>query len=252
MNSAPIPEDKADEVFRLAAQLQAKAQQASGYSPDELMQAGADAQISAEFIQAALEQLQQQEQAAQQRQQHAKQTQKQLRRIGIGIGAVVFLWTIWTANALSDAEQNVDLAWAQVENQFQRKADLIPNLITVAQSGAEREQVLVSLLTQSRQNYLSAETANEKLQAAQQVDEAIAEFESYLSHNPQLGTSQLFLGLQDEMAGTENRIATERMRYNQAVAAYNQQVSRFPGSILAQLLGFEPRSLFSANRNSNP
>jgi LemA protein len=173
-----------------------------------------------------------------------------LLKIGAGFVAVSVLWSIWTYNSLSKTTSEVEAAWAQVENQLQRRADLIPNLVSVTQAYAKQEQELVSLLVQSREAYLQAVTPNEKTAAIAKVNQSIKRFGDYAAANPQLQSSQLFINLQYEIAGTENRIAVERMRYNKAVQSYNQQIQQFPNSVLAQAFGFKSKSFFQTTTPS--
>ena len=168
-------------------------------------------------------------------------------KIGVGILVAIALWSIWTYNSLSTATSRVEASWAQVENQIQRRADLIPNLISVTQAYAKQEKELISLLVQSHKAYLQALTSEEKVVAYSEVNQAITSFRNYFTGNPHLQSSQLFINLQYELAGTENRLAVERMRYNQAVQAYNQKIQRFPNSLLAKAMGFKNKSFFQAS-----
>lgn len=237
-----IPEDIAPEVLTLASRYYACSSQS--YSVSELVQAGSEAQIPAEFIVQAIREVQEQREQKLEQQKQARLMRQMLLKVGAGIAIVSALWSIWTYNSLSRNASNVDAAWAQVENQFQRRADLIPNLVSVTQAYAKQEQELVSLLIKSREAYLQAVTPNQKAAVAANVNEAIKRFRNYAAVNPQLQSSQLFINLQYELAGTENRIAVERMRYNQAVQAYNQKVQQFPSSVLAIAFGFEKKPLF--------
>jgi len=227
----------APEVFALASRLYA--QQSQEYSLEELIQAGAEAQIPPELIRQAAQEIRAQKIKARERQQ-------KLKVLAIGVGAVVVTWGIWTYNRLSSAAQRVDAAWAQVENQLQRRADLIPNLVQVTQTDAQSQQDLAAQLMESRQAYLKADTPADKLASWKRLDQAIDQFEAYTARNSQLQAAQGFINLQYELAGTENRIAVERMRYNQAVQTYNQQVQSFPTVLWAPLLGLESRPFFSA------
>ena len=168
----------------------------------------------------------------------------------IAIVKAIALWSGWTYNSLSNTESIADLAWAQVENQLQRRADLIPKLIQITEAYAQQEQELISLLVESRQTYLQASTSEDKLQSLQSLNRAIASFWNYAATNPQLRSSQLYNNLQYELTGTENRIAVERMRYNQAVKTYNQKNQQFPNFIAAHIFGFEkmPLSQLTAHR----
>lgn len=243
MKEPGISEQMTPEVFALASRLYAQKNQE--YSLTELMQAGIEAQIPPEFIQQAVQQIQA-------KQFQARERQKQLKLFLISIGAVITLWGVWTYNTLKSAAQKVDSAWAQVENQFQRRADLIPNLVSVTQAYSRHERELVTLLTNSRQTYLQANNPDEKLGAMTQISQAIDQFKTYSVRNPQLQSSQAFINLQYELAGTENRIAVERMRYNQAVETYNQKVEAFPNSILSVVFGFQPKVFYQAQTTTAP
>jgi hypothetical protein len=123
-------------------------------------------------------------------------------------------------------------------------------LVSITQAYVKHEQELVSVLVKSREAYLQAVTPNEKAAAIAKVNQAIKRFGDYAAANPQLQSSQLFINLQYEIAGTENRIAVERMRYNKAVQSYNQQIQQFPNSVLAQAFGFKSKSFFQTTTTS--
>ena len=243
-----IPEDIATEVLTLASRYYAGSTQ--GYSVSELMQAGSEVQIPAEFIEQAIREIQAERKQQQEQKKRSRLMRQRLLKMGAGFMAVSVFWSIWTYNSLSNKASNVDAAWAQVENQLQRRADLIPNLVSVTQAYAKQEQELISLLVQSREAYLQAVTPNEKAVAIAKVNQSIKRFGDYAAANPQLQSSQLFINLQYEIAGTENRIAVERMRYNKAVQSYNQQIQQFPNLVLARAFGFKSRSLFQTTTSS--
>ena len=229
-----IPEDIASEVFTLASQYYAK--EIQSYSMSNIVEAGAEVHIPPELIQQAIQEIQT-------RQKRARQQRQMLLKVGVGMLTAIALWSGWTYNSLSNAESNVDLAWAQVENQLQRRADLIPNLVRVTEAYAQQEKELVSVLLESRQTYLQANTQEDKLQSLQSLNRALDSFWDYAATNSQLRSSQLYKSLQYEMAGTENRIAVERMRYNQAIKTYNQKIKQFPHLLLANIFGFSKMSL---------
>jgi LemA protein len=243
-----IPEDIAPEVLALASRYYACSTQS--YSVSELVQAGSEAQIPAEFIQQAIRDIQVQREQKLEQQKRAQHIRQMLLKIGAGVVTVSAIWSIWMYNSLSSNASKVSAAWAQVENQLQRSADLIPNLVSVTQAYAKHEQELVSLLVKSRVAYLQAVTPNEKAAAIANVNQAIKLFGDYAAANPQLQSSQLFINLQYEIAGTENRIAVERMRYNNAVQNYNQQIQQFPNSVLAKAFGFKIKSFFQTTTTS--
>ncbi|MCG6135920.1 MAG: LemA family protein [Nostoc sp. LLA-1] len=237
-----IPEEIAPEVLELASRYYADHTQS--YSTSDLIAAGQEVDIPVEFIQQAIQDVQakhQQQQAAQRQLAHLRQ---RLLIIGAGVVAAFAVWTGWTYNSMQSSSNRVDAAWAQVENQLQRRADLIPNLVNITQAYATQEQELVALLERSRQTYLQADTPAEKAEATTQVNQAIDSFSKYATANPQLQSSQLFTNLQYELTGTENRLAVERMRYNQAVQTHNQKIQSFPNLLVANMFGFEKQEFF--------
>lgn len=238
-----IPEKIAPQIFALASRLYAAENQ--GYSLTQLIEAGREAQIPPEYVQQALQQLQ------------AKQIKKSHRQNKVKLallsaGAAIAIWSTWTYNSLSGAAQRVDSTWAQVENQFQRRSDLIPNLVSVTQAHAKHESYLVTQLIQARQNYLKAENQPQSIAAVQEMNQAIDKFQDYVVRNPQLQSAQMFINLQYELTGTENRIAVERMRYNHAVQDYNNQVKSFPNTLVSPMFGFYPRPFFKAQTTDVP
>lgn len=241
-----IPEEIVPEVLELASRYYADYTQS--FAESELVAAAKEVRIPAEFIQQAIREVQRQRQQKLERQKKATQQRQRLLSVGVAILGVIALSGMWTYNTLVSSASRVNAAWAQVENQLQRRADLIPNLVSVTQAYAQQEKALVTLLVQSRQSYLQALTPAQKAAAIAKIDQAIASFHQYAATNPQLQSSQLFINLQYEMAGTENRLAVERMRYNQAVQAYNQQVQAFPTSLLAKAWGFHQQSFFQATK----
>lgn len=140
----------------------------------------------------------------------------------------------------------VDKQWSQVENQFQRRFDLIPNLVASVQGQMKQEQAVFGAIAEARTKYGGATTVNEKAAAASQVESALGRLLVVMENYPQLKTDTVVVRLMDELSGTENRIAVERERFNTAVTAYNGAVMRFPGMILAKVFGFGPRELFKA------
>ncbi len=243
-----IPEEIAPEVLALASRYYAQSTQS--YSMSELVQAASEVQIPAEFIQQAIREIEALREQKLEQQKRSRHMRQMLLTIGAGIVAISAIWSIWTYNSLSSTASKVGAAWAQVENQLQRRADLIPNLVSVTQGYAKHEQELVSLLMKSREAYLQAATPNEKATAIANVNQAIERFRNYAAANPQLQSSQLFINLQYEITGTENRIAVERMRYNNAVQSYNQQIQQFPNSVLANVFGFKSKSFFQTTTTS--
>ena len=132
----------------------------------------------------------------------------------------------------------VNGAWAQVNVVLQRRADLIPNLVETVKGFAAQEQTVFGEIAKARAAYLSAGTPAEKIAANGQLDRAMVKFLAVTENYPQLKSNENFLRLQDELAGTENRIAVERRRYNETVQDYNTFIALFPNSLVASMGGF--------------
>ncbi|MBW4562459.1 MAG: LemA family protein [Mojavia pulchra JT2-VF2] len=245
-----IPEEIAPEVLELASRYYANHTQS--YSASELVAAGQEVDIPAEYIQQAIRDVQAKHKQQQEKQKHLAHLRQTLLIFGTGIVTALAVWIAWTYNSIQSSSTRVEAAWAQVENQLQRRADLIPNLVNVTQAYAKQQKELVSLLVRSRQAYLQAATPNEKAATTVQINQAIDRFRNYAATNPQLQSSQLFINLQYELTGTENRLAVERMRYNQAVQAHNQKIQSFPNSLVANTFGFESKEFFQATNTSFP
>ena len=245
-----IPSDIAPEVLELASRYYAE--QEKSYSDSELVEAATEAGIPARFIEQAIRDIRAQHQHKIEQHRQAIKHRQMLLKISAVLLVAIAFWNIWTYNSLSGAALKTEAAWAQVENQLQRRADLIPNLVSVTQTYAQHEKELISLLVQSREAYLQAVTSSEKATAMVQVNQAIGRFRDLVSTNPQLQSSQLFVNLQYELAGTENRLAVERMRYNRSVQNYNQKIQRFPNSLIAKALGFEKQSFFWSTTSHVP
>jgi LemA protein len=245
-----IPEEIAPEVLELASRYYANHTQT--YSASDLVAAGKEVDIPAEFIQQAIRDVELRHKQQQDQQKRLAHFRQRLLIIGAGIVAALTVWTGITYNSIQNRTIRVEAAWAQVENQLQRRADLIPNLVNVTQNYAKQEKDLVALLERSRQAYLQAATPDEKAGATVQINQAINRFRSYAATNPQLQSSQLFINLQYELAGTENRLAVERMRYNQAVQGYNQKIQSFPNSVVASTFGFKKKEFFQATNTEVP
>ncbi|MGB2926271.1 MAG: LemA family protein [Limnothrix sp.] len=235
-NNPRIPDEIAKEVLDLASRYYAEYQ--DSYSQTELVNIGGEVEIPPELIEKAIADIQRQREEAKIQQLQKQDQQKLLRKIGIGVGFFVGLWSIFTYNQLSGAKSEVRAAWAQVENQQQRRADLIPNLVDLTKAYANQEERIVSQLIAARENYLIAETPTEKSAAIATIDEAISDFSAYTAQNPAMTSNQLFTNLQYELAGTANRLAVERKRYNESVSEYEQKINGFPNVIIAKIAGF--------------
>jgi len=141
-------------------------------------------------------------------------------------------------NQMAIKREAVNAAWAQVDVVLQRRADLIPNLVETVKGFATQEQTVFGEIARARSAYLSAGTPSEKIAANGQLDAALAKVLVLTENYPQLKSNENFLRLQDELAGTENRIAVERRRYNDVVQDYNTFIALFPNSLVASIGGF--------------
>jgi len=141
-------------------------------------------------------------------------------------------------NQMAIKREAVNGAWAQIDVVLQRRADLIPNLVETVKGFAGQEQTVFGEIAKARAAYLSAGTPSEKIAANGQLDGAMVKFLAFTENYPQLKSNENFLRLQDELAGTENRIAVERRRYNEVVQDYNTFIALFPNSLVASMSGF--------------
>jgi len=165
-------------------------------------------------------------------------------------------WAISVQNRLVGLEQDVNEKWAQVQNVYQRRADLIPNLVETVKGFAAQERTVLTEVTQARAGAssikLTPEALNDpqamaKFQAAQnQLSGALSRLLVTVERYPELKSNQNFLTLQSQLEGTENRITVERQRYNTAVRDYNTRLRIFPGSLVAGMMGFRPKAFFEA------
>src|ERR1700741_557408 len=141
-------------------------------------------------------------------------------------------------NQMAIKREAVNAAWAQVDVVLQRRADLIPNLVETVKGYAAQEEKVFGDIAAARAALIGAKTPQDKIAANGQLDSALSRLLVVVENYPQLRSNENFLRLQDELAGTENRIAIERRRYNEAVQDYNTYISLFPNNIVASLSGF--------------
>lgn len=151
----------------------------------------------------------------------------------IGLGSVSFFSGKY--NSFVAMNQNVDKSWAQVENVLQRRNDLIPNLVATVQGYAIQEQEVFIKVAQARNQAMAAKTIDDKIKANQAVSGALLTLMATVERYPEIKSNQNFMALQDELAGTENRIAVERKRYNDSVQEYNTFAKSFPNNVLSGL-----------------
>jgi len=167
-------------------------------------------------------------------------------KIALGILAVLLVIALICGSAfvsrrnqMAVKREAVNAAWSQVDVVLQRRADLIPNLVETVKGFAVQEQTVFGDIAKARSALLSASTPADKIAANQRLDSALGRLLVVVENYPQLKSNENFLRLQDELAGTENRIAVERRRYNETLQDYNTYLSLFPNNIVASLSGFQ-------------
>lgn len=163
----------------------------------------------------------------------------------LGVAAVgAGLMYVGRRNEMVVKSQAVEAQWHQVDVDLQRRADLIPNLVETVKGYAAQEQTVFGDIAKARSALLSAQTPEGRIAANGQLEGALGRLLAIAENYPQLKSNENFLRLQDELAGTENRIAVERRRYNQAVQDYNTYIGLFPNNVFAGWAGFKPNNAY--------
>ena len=184
-------------------------------------------------------------------------SKKSITIIGIvAVVAIAFIWGIGVNNKLVTEEENVSKAWSQVENVYKRRMDLIPQLVNTVQGAANYEKSVLTEVTNARAGVQEATVdpstlSEEQIKAYQQAQDKLSKavantIKVTVERYPELTATQGFRDLQTQLEGTENRIAVERGKFNEAVQAYNTKLRRFPTSLIAGMLGFEKKGYFTA------
>jgi LemA protein len=188
-------------------------------------------------------------------------------KLGLGCLAIIIIAVLVTGisakntyNGLVEEQQTVEKAWSQVENVYQRRMDLIPNLVATVKGYAAHESQVLEAVTASRSQVGSIQVSKDILNSPEQFQKfqqaqagltsALSRLMVVMERYPDLKANQNFLELQSQLEGTENRITVERMRFNEAAQAYNTKVLQFPGMIFARLFGFQKKSYFQSAQGS--
>ena len=177
----------------------------------------------------------------------------------LGVVAVIIIWAVGSYNGLVTKDEKVSEAWANVETVYQRRADLIPNLVNTVKGYAAHEQETLQSVVEARAHATNitldpttatAEDMKRYMAAQQEVGSALGRLIAIAENYPDLKANQNFLELQKQLEGTENRISTERRKYNEMVKNFNASIRRFPTNLIAGMFGFEKRSMFEAQEGA--
>lgn len=169
------------------------------------------------------------------------------------IGAIIVIILLYgwaTYNGLVTASISIDGQWAQVETQYQRRLDLIPNLVESVKGIFKQEQTIFTALADARTHYSGAVGVDAKARAAGEVESALGRLLAVVENYPQLKSADTVQTLMSQLEGTENRVSVERKRFNDTVANYNLKTKRFPSNLLASMFGFGPRAYFEAAKGA--
>jgi LemA protein len=168
---------------------------------------------------------------------------------GVVILLVIIMvsWYVGTRNRLVQMEEQVNASWSEVENQLQRRSDLIPNLVNTVRGFAAQEEEVFTSIADARARLAGAQSVEETAESYGELQSALSRLLVVVENYPQLRSNENFIRLQDELAGTENRIAVARRRYNEAVRDFNTRIRMFPTAMIASGLGFEQKEYFEVD-----
>lgn len=158
--------------------------------------------------------------------------------------AVMVIPIFTTYNRIVGLDEQIKTSWSEVENQLQRRSDLIPNLVNTVKGYAAHEKEVFTRVADARSKLAGARTIPEKIEAANALDSALGRLLAIAENYPDLKANESFNRLMDELAGTENRIAVSRMRYNESIRDYNILIRRVPGNMIAGLFGFKEQTAY--------
>jgi len=164
--------------------------------------------------------------------------------IVLGVLALIIFYGISVRNSFVNLEEETNAKWAQVDNQLKRRYDLIPNLVNTVKGVVKQEQEVFGRIADARARLAGARTPSDTIQASQQMESALSRLLVITENYPQLRSTETFTRLMDELAGSENRIAVEKQRYNESVQTYNKSLRIFPGSLIAGMMGLDKKSYF--------
>ena len=164
----------------------------------------------------------------------------------LGVVVVLGIWVFSIFNSLVSMETNIDAQWAQVETQYQRRFDLIPNLVSSTQGFLKQEKTIFEEIAKARTAYGGAKSLDEKVATAANLDSALSRLLVIVENYPNLKSNETVAKLMDELAGTENRISVERRRFNELVQGYNATLKRVPSNLIANMFGFREKPYFKA------
>ena len=168
----------------------------------------------------------------------------------IAVVAILCFSCVGKYNTMVSKEESVTKELKNIDTYLQRRADLIPNLVSTVKGYASHEEKIISNITSARTNLLNAKTTEDKANANEELSNAIKALMVVVENYPDLKANQNFINLQDELAGTENRIAVARKNYNDTVSDYNFYIKKFPTNIIAGMFKFESKDYFEANDNA--
>ncbi len=180
------------------------------------------------------------------------------KKAGIGVALLVIVvivlifvsWYVRSRNQLITLDENISSAWAEIDNQLQRRSDLIPNLVATVKGFASQEQKIYSDIANARAKLAGAGTVAETAEGYNELQGALSRLLVVVENYPDLKSNQNFIQLSDELAGTENRIAVARKRYNDEVQRFNTAIRRFPGSMIAGSMGYTPKEYFEIDESA--
>lgn len=168
----------------------------------------------------------------------------------IAVIVIIAIMLVSSYNGIVSKAEDVDNKFATIDTQLQRRADLIPNLVNTVKGYAAQEKEIIDSVTEARARLAGANTVAEKAEADGELTSALNRLMVVVENYPDLKSSQNFIQLSDELAGTENRIATARRDYNEAVKEYNLKIKKFPTNLMANMFGYDAKDYFQASEGS--